>query len=151
MEKLYRKNVANKKRPSKKIPVNKASFKTKNSMNTNYYRIITSEKTLFDNLKEFDLEEEKVRLAKGMCFGEWGILYNIQRSASAFTMEDTHLVSIEKEFFKNCFHKNILRAVAEKKVFFVKKLPFLRGSNKVEEFLKNINPLVINRLIKNIC
>lgn len=109
-----------------------------------FKKIIVSEKALSNVSvnKEFDLEQEKAKLSDGMCFGEWGLLYGLPRAASVFTMEESHVLYLDKEFFKYCFFKNMYRAVAEKRNFLMKKLPFLRGSSKVEEFLKNVNPLV---------
>jgi len=116
-----------------------------NSKNEDYVKIINSDRiSIKNNLKEFDLEEEIERLNDGMCFGEWGLMYNLPRSASAYTMEDTHLLYLDKEFFKYCFFKAMYRAISEKKNFFLKTLPFLRGLSKVEEFLKNVNPIVKN-------
>jgi len=115
-----------------------------NSNNENYTKLITSERSYHNYIKkEFKSEEELVRLSDGMCFGEWGLIYNLPRAASAFTMEDTHILSLDKDLFKYCFFKNMIRAIGERKNFFIKRLPFLRGSTRVEDFLKNINPLVI--------
>lgn len=114
-----------------------------NTKNEDYVKIITSDRTsIKNNNQEFNLEEEIERLNDGMCFGEWGLMYNLPRSASAYTMEDTHLLYLDKEFFKYCFFKSMYRAISEKKSFFLKTLPFLRGLAKVEEFLKNVNPIV---------
>lgn len=44
-------------------------------------------------------EDERTQLTNGMCFGEWGLMYNIPRTASALTLEDSVLFSISKEIF----------------------------------------------------
>ena len=44
-------------------------------------------------LRQFilDFEEERVILNQGMCFGEWGCVYNIPRTSSIYCLEDTNL------------------------------------------------------------
>ncbi len=108
--------------------------------------MIVSEKIIKNFKEELILEDEKVRLSDGMCFGEWGLLFNLPRAASAYSLEDTHILHIDKEFFKYCFFKNIYKSISEKKKFFLKRLPFLGGSNKISDFLKNVNPIVIIKL-----
>ncbi len=44
-------------------------------------------------------EEEILTMTDGACFGEWGLLYNIPRTASAMAKEDSILFSIDKEYF----------------------------------------------------
>jgi hypothetical protein len=110
--------------------------------NNNYRKIIASDHNSIKLYNEFEMEDEVIKLSDGQSFGEWGLMFNLPRGASAFTMEETHVLFLSKDFFKFCFFKNILKSIAEKKYFFIKRLPFLRGSSKVEEFLKNLNPVV---------
>lgn len=44
-------------------------------------------------------EVERVQMGVGQCFGEWGLIYNIPRTASALALEDTILFAIEKDEF----------------------------------------------------
>lgn len=54
-------------------------------------------------MKLYDLEEERLVLTSGMCFGEWAIIYNTARQASAFALEDTEMFYLEKEEFEVAF------------------------------------------------
>ena len=47
-------------------------------------------KTLTEKI-EFDLEKEVLTLSDGQCFGEWALLYNIPRTASAYILEESDL------------------------------------------------------------
>ena len=53
--------------------------------------------------KDHIYEEERLKLLEGMCFGEWGLLYNKERSASAIAIEDTDLFTLNKEYFDISF------------------------------------------------
>ena len=53
-----------------------------------------------------------MQMTEGMCFGEWAIIYNIERSASAYVMEESHLFSIDKEKFKMIFAKWLFLATS---------------------------------------
>lgn len=46
-------------------------------------------------------EREIMQVWDGMCFGEWAILYNQLRKASALAIEDTDLFYIDKHEFDN--------------------------------------------------
>ena len=48
-------------------------------------------------------EEEKLRLSEGMCFGEWGLIYNKERTASAIVIEDADLFTLDKDNFDLSF------------------------------------------------
>lgn len=52
------------------------------------------------------MEDEILQLGEGMCFGEWAVLYNTARSASALALEDTDLLVIEKTGFDKTFSVN---------------------------------------------
>lgn len=54
------------------------------------------------NMKNFtsEFEEEEVlRVSEGMCFGEWGLIYNHERSASALVVEDADIFTLDKDNF----------------------------------------------------
>ena len=95
-------------------------------------------------------EDEILQLSSGACFGEWGLIYNKPRTATAYSLENTYLITIEKEFFKSIFQKNIVKAINKKKNFLLKKLPFLRGWKKIDDILKNVNPIVNKKYNKNL-
>ncbi len=51
------------------------------------------------NYLDTNFEFEIVTITEGSCFGEWGLIYNIPRTASAKAKEDSVLFSIDKEAF----------------------------------------------------
>jgi len=63
--------------------------------------------TIVDEEKSLDYHriEEVVKLYinEGECFGEWGLIYNDLRQASAYLEEDTYLFVLDKEGFENSF------------------------------------------------
>lgn len=92
------------------------------------------------HLKKDYEEVEKVQIGNGMCFGEWGLVYNIPRTASAITVEDTHLFYLDKDNFDSSFSKCIARADIFKKNFILKKIPFIKSIGRIEDYLKRIIP-----------
>lgn len=69
-----------------------------------------------------DSEEENQQMTDGMCFGEWSLLNGRPRSASVYTLEDTHLFYLEKEEFDVSLSKALLKGEYEKKSFLAKRL-----------------------------
>lgn len=88
------------------------------------------------------IEEEKTVLGPGMCFGEWGIIHNIPRTASAYTTTETELFSLEKEYFNMTLAKEIIKADLDKKIFVTQKIPALAYCGKVQNILPQIVPTV---------
>ncbi len=93
------------------------------------------------DLVKLGLEDEIMVVSNGMCFGEWALIYNIPRTASAFAAEDTELFVMDKDCFDLVFNKAITRADNEKKNFIVKRIPSLKIAGKVHEILKKIFPI----------
>ena len=79
-----------------------------------------------------------MQMTEGMCFGEWAIIYNIERSASAYVMEESHLFSIDKEKFKMIFAKWLFKAENDRRDFIKKTIPFLSTIPEIrfEEYYK---------------
>jgi CRP-like cAMP-binding protein len=57
-------------------------------------------------LLEF-VETEKLQLNEGQCFGEWGLIYRKERSASAYCLEDCDLYLLDIMYFDICFSVKI--------------------------------------------
>ncbi len=70
----------------------------------------------------YETEVENMQLTDGMCFGEFSLLNGRPRSASAYTLEDTHLFFLEKEAFDVSLSKALLKGEFEKKDFLAKRL-----------------------------
>lgn len=81
---------------------------------------------------------EIMQMTEGMCFGEWAIIYNIERTASAYVLEDSHLFSIEKDKFKTVFAKWLFKAENDRREFIKKTIPFLGTIPEIrfEEYYK---------------
>jgi CRP-like cAMP-binding protein len=50
------------------------------------------------------IEEEKLILVEGQCFGEWGLIYKKDRTASALCVEDTDLFFLDAGAFDLSFN-----------------------------------------------
>ena len=86
-------------------------------------------KVLNEFIKKFELE--KFSLSDGMCFGEWGLIYDIRRTTSIYAVEDTDLFYLEKEPFN--------RILCQK---------FLKSDNDKVKFIININSLLYHMVYK---
>ena len=56
--------------------------------------------------RDYIYEEERMKLLEGMCFGEWGLIYGKDRTASAVAIEDCDLFYLDKENFEKSFAVN---------------------------------------------
>ena len=72
-----------------------------------------------NNLRNSSLtEEEKYVLSNNDIFGQWDMLYERKRKLSFHTLNDCHLITIEKEIFKRFLEEKILKGEQEKKYLF---------------------------------
>ena len=86
-------NLANNNSLMKNVDQRKIGLRKANNLGKNVKLPVTSQQE----------ETEKALLKEGMCFGEWGLLYNKERSASAIAIEDTDLFTLNKEYFDISF------------------------------------------------
>ena len=93
-------------------------------------------------LRQFilDFEEERVILNQGMCFGEWGCVYNIPRTSSIYCLEDTNLFYLEKKYFDKILYPKFSAADIKKVHFILSKFPFLKKDLKFRHLLTKITP-----------
>src|SRR5690606_35235378 len=98
---LYTSIVESQTRHSKKDKGNMAALARRTSLLKRFYG------NLHDKVGES--EEEIIQLTDGMCFGEWALLYNAPRKASACAVEETHLFYLEKESFDASFSKSLFK------------------------------------------
>ena len=94
-------------------------------------------------IKEFEIET--ITLTNGMCFGEWGLLYSIPRTASIYASEDTDLFYLEKEFFNKILFSKFLKNDYEKIHFLIHKFPIFRKGFKIRHIFTKIIPLFVNK------
>lgn len=78
----------------------------------------------------------------GNCFGEWAIIYNQPRSASAYIAENTHLISIEADKFEEFLSKSVIKSEVDRKNFIRNKIASLANLNNFDEYYKRIIPTV---------
>ena len=97
-----------------------------------------------NNLRNSSLaEEEKYVLSNNENFGQWDILYERKRKLSFHTLNNCHLITIEKEIFKRFLEEKILKGEQEKKLFVSR---FLRNNatltaNKIDNIILNMKVL----------
>ena len=97
-----------------------------------------------NNLRNSKLtEEEKYVLSNNEFFGQWDILYERKRKLSFHTLNNCHLITIEKEIFKRFLEEKILKGEQEKKIFVSR---FLRNNvtltaNKIDNIILNMKVL----------
>ena len=87
-----------------------------------------------------DFEEELLILKQGMCFGEWGCVYNIPRTSSIYCLEDTNIFYLEKKYFDKLLYQKFSAADIKKVHFILSKFPFLKKDLKFRHLLTKITP-----------
>ena len=58
---------------------------------------------------------EKFSLGEGSHFGEWDIIYERKKKTSAVCIEDSHIVSVDRETFKDFFESRVTKVESEVK------------------------------------
>ena len=92
-----------------------------------------------------DFEIERAQLSEGMCFGEWGILYNIPRTTSIYCNTDTHLFYLNKKYFDKILSKKFTESDMKKIKFILARIPALKKDYKMGKMLTKILPLFCER------
>ena len=126
---------------------NDDSFSLENFMSSDG-EIPIRKKAMNDNeLNSFidDLEKEKITANEGMCFGEWGIMYNIPRTASAYCTEDTDVFYLDKEYFDSVLGLKLFKADMKKLNFILSKFPILKSEYKFRHLLTKITPVFYDK------
>ena len=100
-----------------------------------------------DELSQFilDFEIERALLSEGMCFGEWGILYNIPRTTSIYCNTDTNLFYLNKKYFDRILAKKFTESDMKKIKFILSTIPSLKKDYKMGKMLTKILPLFCER------
>ena len=89
---------------------------------------------------KLDFEEKRVTLKKGMCVGEWGIVYNIPRTTSIYCPEDTHIFYLEKKYFNKILLNKFLEGDMKKVQFILDRIPIFKKDLKIRNLLTKIPP-----------
>ncbi len=80
-----------------------------------------------------------------MCFGEWGILYNIPRTTSIYCNTDTNLFYLNKKYFDRILSKKFTESDMKKIKFILARIPALKKDYKMGKMLTKILPLFCER------
>ena len=108
------------KKKSKTIKIIKAIKKYQTPDN------LDNEEILSKFISEFEIK--RLNITEGMCFGEWGLVYNIPRTTSIYCVEDTHVFLLEKRYFDKHLIKKFYAGDMKKIKFIYDRLPALRKS-----------------------
>lgn len=108
------------KKKSKTIKIIKAIKKHQTPDN------LDNEEILSKFISEFEIK--RLNITEGMCFGEWGLVYNIPRTTSIYCVEDTHVFLLEKRYFDKHLIKKFYAGDMKKIKFIYDRLPALRKS-----------------------
>ena len=100
-------------------------------------------RVLNELIKKFELE--KFSLNDGMCFGEWGLIYDIRRTTSIYAVEDTDLFYLEKEPFNRILCQKFLKSDNDKVKFIINRFPIFRKEIKIRHILTKVVPLFFDK------
>ena len=147
-----RRKIKKKLKTVKNISPIKQEKKNSNNLIKKRYSLIKKiaieeHQTPFEELKgstlenfKLDFEEKRVTLKKGMCFGEWGIVYNIPRTTSIYCPENTHIFYLEKKYFNKILLSKFLEGDMKKVQFIIDRIPKLKKDLKIRNLLTKIPP-----------
>ncbi len=131
IKKMNEENTKKKKKKEKKIIKPITKNQSPNDLQSNIL-------SLHDFILDF--EEENLILKEGMCFGEWGCVYNIPRTTSIYCLEDTNIFYLEKKYFDKLLYPKFSAADIKKVHFILSKFPFLKKDLKFRHLLTKITP-----------
>lgn len=89
------------------------------------------------------IDNEKFTMGENSNFGYLDIIYERKRKLSSYSLENCHLIIIEKEIFKKYLEEKIVKSEAEKKSFITKflKSHMTLASYKIDIIIQNIKTL----------
>ena len=117
---IKKKKIFKEKKKSKAYKIIKAIKKYQTPDNLNNQDILSK------FISEFEIK--RLIITEGMCFGEWGLVYNIPRTTSIYCVEDTHVFLLEKRYFDKHLLKKFYAGDMKKIKFIYDRLPALRKS-----------------------
>ena len=121
----------------KYLKLEKDTILFKQGDKTDYFYLILSGcigfilTTYDDNiLKKNPYSREVNSIRVGSFFGEWGFIYKINRTVSAYAKEDTLLLGFDKFAFKTFFQENIILSENNSKKFVLRHIKTFRELNE---------------------
>jgi CRP-like cAMP-binding protein len=93
------------------------------------------------------IDNERFILEDNSNFGYWDIIYERKRKLSSYSLENCHLIIIEKEIFKKYLEEKIVKSEAEKKSFITKflKSHMTLAAYKIDIIIQNIKTLHLRK------
>ena len=88
------------------------------------------------------IDEQKYSLGDNEIFGHYDIIYERRRKLSFYTLENCHLISIEREFFRKYLEEKVTKGDSEKKNFLTK---FINSNMSLPSY--KIESVVLNTKI----
>ena len=100
-----------------------------------------------EELEKFilDFEIPRAQLSEGMCFGEWGILYNIPRTTSIYCSTNTDLFYLKKKHFDKILSHKFIASDMKKIKFILSRFPSLKKNYKMGKMLTKILPVFVDK------
>ena len=136
----------------KLIPNLKYTFYQKNSIvfkegenSTKFYFLlkgkISFKKKIYSSEKSHNYPQyiEKFTLSDNTHFGEWDIVYERKKKTTAFCEEDCHIISIDRDIFKEYLEQRINKVESEFKILIKKTLMKYMPipETKIDRFIQN--------------
>jgi CRP-like cAMP-binding protein len=106
-------------------------------------RVTINLKVPRNNAESFKLIENRLFvLSDGYCFGEWGLVNDTKRAASAKAIEDTYLFYLEKKEFKNTLNQCFAKLTADRKTFIRETVLPFKNQAIYEKYSSAVSPIV---------
>lgn len=130
-------NLINSFRVGKYVKLKKNEILFKQGDKTDYFYLVLSGcigfilTTYDDNiLKKNPYSREVNSIRVGAYFGEWGLIYKINRTVSAYAKEDTLLLGFDKTIFRTYYQENIILSENNSKKFVLKHIKTFKELNE---------------------
>ena len=130
-------NLMNSFRFGKYVRLKKGKILFQQGDQTDYFYLVLSGcigfilTTYEDNiLKKNPYSREVNSIGVGTYFGEWGLIYKIKRTVSAYAKEDTCLLGFDKLTFRNFYQDNIILSENNSKKFVLKHIKTFKDLNE---------------------
>lgn len=118
----------------------------KNDMPDYFYGIISGEISIRKPLKQDSNEETEIVVLKaGDYFGEWGLLEEKRRTASAYACSDVNLFIMSPKAFTHTLMKCMKKAEYNRRLFIKKKIPNINNERLIDQLYKSLIRLMLRK------
>ena len=98
-------------------------------------------------IKGIQQYQEKCILKEGFCFGEFELLYDLNRICNVYAIENCDLLGIRKEKFLKILSKYILKSQNERKNLIINFIPCFRQMSN-QKFFLYYNDFILEKIVK---